>query len=370
MTLLNGFGVVICGMSLLLGIIELSTQKWIRPPAQKTFTYIRLAATQYQTIFVPALGAMVSGLFVSLAASFFYLALTAKEDQGSWPQWVGSSLFIAGAIALTITLRAAFKGVGEPGELARDPFTIRAAAEEYAADPLRGTLDPTFLDKNLTEWEAFIATRAMNISSTRDENKSSTGDESVSSEDKSARLHEVLDDAAKAKSFFPCIGHSICVYFAALCRFPFRFMWPFLGPLFLAVGIGLATFTEVKIDSDSSFHACAVIVGSVALAVTIVLVTTALPTLIYFAARGNRARRWHRVNLTAVEEARESISTARQAYESIKVENAMIKRVLQSADNFLKRPIPATEVQPERALVLGALRVSITWRSIPKAGRG
>jgi hypothetical protein len=361
-TTLIGVGGLICIMSLILGIVEISTLKLIRPPQQKTFSYIRLAATQYQTIFVPALGALVSGLFVSLAASFFYLGLTA-EKQESWPQWVGSGMFIAGAISLTVTLRAAFKGVGEPGELARDPFTIRAAANEYAADPRRGTLDPTFLNERLSEWVTYISTRAMNISSTRVMNESSKM--------RSDRLGGVLDKGSKVDEFWRGIRSSICVYFVALSRFPFRFMWPLLGPLVLAAGVALYMLTESKLDVGSSIRPY--FGASVLMALALVL------TLIYCAARGNRARLWHRVNLTAVEDASKSISAAQLAHGAIKLDDARIERVLQSADVFLKRQSlatevrpeinPATELQPDRALVLGALRVSITWRSIPKAGR-
>lgn len=383
-TTLIGVGVLICIMSLILGIVEISTLKLIRPPKQKTFSYIRLAATQYQTIFVPALGAMVSGLFVSLAASFFYLGLTGKPAEAwtcnpaealtgkpaaawrcnpaealtgipeeTWPQWVGAIMFISGAIALAVTLRAAFKGVGEPSELASDPFTIRAAAEEYAADPRRGTLDPAFLDAKLSDWMTFIPTRAMNISSTRGMKKSSTN--------RSEILGEVLDASSEKKSWRGGIGASIRVYFAALRRFPFRFMWPLIGFLSLETGVFLFAFTEAELDFLGSIR------PYVALAVALVL--PALSTLFYFTTRGNRARLWHRVNLVAIEDARKSISAARQAQEDITAENARIKQVMQSADDFLKRQNSGVEVQPERPLVLGALRVSITWRSIPKTRR-
>lgn len=361
-TTLIGVGMLICIMSLILGIVDISTLKLIRPPKQKTFSYIRLAATQYQTIFVPALGAMVSGLFVSLAASFFYLGLTGKPAE-TWPQWVGAIMFISGAIALAVTLRAAFKGVGEPSELASDPFTIRAAAEEYAADPRRGTLDPTLLDARLNDWIAFIPTRAMNISSTRGMKKSS--------KIRSKLLGKVLDAASEKKSWRGGIGASTRVYFAALRRFPFRFMWPLIGFLLLETGVFLFAFAEAELDFSSSYRPY--------LALAVALVLPAISTLFYCTARGNRARLWHRVNLVAVVDARESISVARQAQEEITAENDRIKRVLQSADDFLKRQNsevevqpesdPATEVQPERSLVLGALRVSITWRSIPKARR-
>ncbi|MGP5027070.1 hypothetical protein ACTXI4_18145, partial [Glutamicibacter ardleyensis] len=66
-TLLIGGGGLWVSLSFLLGIVELATLRTIRPPKRQTFTYIRLAATQYQTVFAPAMGALLSGLMVSIA---------------------------------------------------------------------------------------------------------------------------------------------------------------------------------------------------------------------------------------------------------------------------------------------------------------
>lgn len=49
----GGLGIL---MSFLLGVIELATLGAIRPPKRQTFTYIRLAAAQYQTVVLPTLG--------------------------------------------------------------------------------------------------------------------------------------------------------------------------------------------------------------------------------------------------------------------------------------------------------------------------
>lgn len=89
-------------LSFLLGIVELATLRTIRPPKRQTFTYIRLAATQYQTVFAPAMGALLSGLMVSIAGSFFYESFIEQGD--SWKQLAGVVAFIVGAIALTATL--------------------------------------------------------------------------------------------------------------------------------------------------------------------------------------------------------------------------------------------------------------------------
>ena len=86
-TALIGTGGLLVIVNLLAGILELATIRTIRPPEHRTFTYIRLAANQNQTIFAPALGALVSGLLVSISASFFYEGLRLSEP--FWYRYAG-----------------------------------------------------------------------------------------------------------------------------------------------------------------------------------------------------------------------------------------------------------------------------------------
>src|SRR5699024_9830033 len=89
-TVLIGLGVTLAIVSVMLGVVELATIRTIRPPKEKTFSYMRLATTQYRTVFIPAVGALISGLFVSLSASFFYGSLTGRAEP--WYPEAGSSV--------------------------------------------------------------------------------------------------------------------------------------------------------------------------------------------------------------------------------------------------------------------------------------
>lgn len=330
---LIGAGALLVMLSFVAGVVELSTLRSIRPPEQKSFTYIRLAANQYQTLVVPAMGALISGLFVSISASFFYEGLTVHSD--SWRQSAGSAMFIAGAVALAATLRAVLKGVGEPSELARDPFAIRAAAEEYASNPRRGTLEPSFLEQRMDEWRKFISTRSMNITA-----------------DKSSRtLDVVLANASGQRTFWRSVIASVHVYFVAFIRFPFRLGWPFLGFVLLTVGIIWFAVGEFGPRFTQSW-------GPI-VAIAILTAPSAVVTLFYCATRGNRARLWHRINLVAVDDARKAIDAAAEARDAVKAEDAVLQRVLERADMFLQDE-PVAHGRPRAALLLGCIRITIS----------
>src|SRR5699024_11428958 len=62
-------------------------------------------------------------------------------------------------------------------------------------------------------------------------------------------------------------------------------------------------------------------------AVAIFLVIGMAATLFYGAARGNRARLWHRINRDALDHAREAISAAKSAHRSVEAERSEERRV-------------------------------------------
>ncbi|MGP4969105.1 MULTISPECIES: hypothetical protein [Glutamicibacter] len=310
-TLLIGGGGLCVSLSFILGVVELATLRTVRPPKRRSFTYIRLAATQYQTVFAPAMGALISGLLVSISASFFYESLKEQEDSGA--QLVGVVAFIVGAIALTATLWSTLKDVGEPVDLARDPFTIRAAAEESVLEPHNGRLDPEVLAKQLDEWNENISARSMNLSVKRT----------------SQRLHRSLNQGAQTRTFWLSILRSLQVYYAAILRFPFRFIWPIFGLLAVTSGIVWFAIGFAKLPFATSWKPWAV-VGLLTLAGVIF-------TLFYCATRGNRARLWHRINLVALEDARNAIVKAKATHASVTAENELLQRVLTKADKFLQQ---------------------------------
>lgn len=286
-TILIGVGGLLIGLFLILGVAELALLRTIRPPKQKTFAHIRLAENQYQTIIVPALGALVSGLFVSISASFFFESFSENVDEGR--QIAGVLTFLAGAAVLAIMLSAVVKGVGEPKELARDPFTIRAAAEEFAADPRRSPLDPNFLTQRVDEWEKLMSTRAMNITA----------------EKASPQLEKVLERALAQNGFWHCVAASWRIYLAALARFPLRFCWPLVSFVMLSTGTIWYAIAGAELDFFSSWRPW--------FAVGVFVIPSAAIVLFYAAARGNRARLWYRVYVEALAHARDAIRDAHDA---------------------------------------------------------
>lgn len=318
---------------LVIGVLELATVRTIRPPKKQTFAYIRLAANQYQTVFAPALGALISGLFVSLAASFFYASFT--EEENPWPQLAGLTAFVVGAVALTITLWSVLKG-GAPEELARDPFSIRAAADESAAAPRSGALAPAILKQQLDEWKESISARSLNLGV----------------KGGSERLNRRLSEAAQKSGFWTSALRSLCVYYAALLRFPLRFLWPVLGFVVLVVGVVWHGISLAGVWVDNPWQPW----GGVCLVAAFGL----LVTVFYCATRGNRARLWHRINLVALEEARDAISQAEVAHKRVAAEEERVQRILSDAAKFFRKAQGAQVNSDNTLLRFGKFRVSKT----------
>lgn len=330
---LLGVGALCVILNMVLGIIELATLRLIRPAKLKTFAHIRLSASQYQTIIGPAVGALISGLFVSLSASFFYGALTG--GQGAWHQQAGAMILITGMVALVITLHLFLKDFGEPAELARDPSTIRAAADESAANPRGGSLDPDFLTHQLNQWSEYISACSMNLSVKK----------------KSELLDRSLERAAEAHGFWSLVARSFNVYWAAFLAFPTRFMWPLIGFGLFALGTISIAVGDAGLDFTSSARPWIVLI--------LLLTTGAAITVFYCAARGNRARLWYQVNLIGLKDAENAIDAAKAAKVSVEVEDAVLKRVLIRADTFLQQTGTSPDSEPRFLFHFGRIRVSI-----------
>ncbi|MDA4894228.1 hypothetical protein PFZ55_45965 [Streptomyces sp. MS2A] len=336
-TILIGFGGLSVVACLVLSLVEFATVRIIRAPERRTFTYIRLAETQFQTIVAPAMGALLSGLFISISASFFYEGFTRETED--WRQAAGGLTFIAGAVALALTLRSALKGVGEPAALAKDPFTIRAAADEYVTQPREALLTPQVLTTQLAGWAAQIPARSLN----------------VSADVESHRLTEALDRAADATGV-RAIWPSFRVYVAALSRFPFRFGWPTLGLTVFCIGVLWYAFAFADFETRNPW--------APVLASAIMISIGAFLTALYGVARGNRARLWHRVNRRALIDARDAIRRAEQARAVVVEEDARMQRVLTRADDYLRQHTPGSAPGGKRTVLrlrVGRLDLELSW---------
>ncbi|MFF3037073.1 hypothetical protein [Arthrobacter citreus] len=334
-TLLIGVGGLFLLLFLVLAVVELAFLRTIRPPRRKNFAFIRLNATQYQTIFAPALGALISGLFVSISAAFFYEGFTGGQDSADVQ--AGSWVFITGMIVLVITLRLLLKDAGEPAELVREPFSIRAAANESAENPRKKSkdIDPDFLDEQLKNWLEHASARSMNVSVNK----------------KSTRLDQTLGRAAEAKNFWSATLLSLEVYFVALRVFPSRFIWSLLSFALFMVGVLWFAVFESGLNFLTSWRPWT--------AVIVLLCGSAAISVLYCAARGNRARLWHKVNLIGLKEARVAIEEAKEARASVRSQDEMLSRVIQRADRFLSRKRRVSDSNAHLLFNVGRIQLSL-----------
>jgi hypothetical protein len=299
-TTVLGLGVFLVVLNLLLAIAEIALMGTIRAPAPRNFSYMRRESSQYQTVFAPALAALVSGLFVSLSASFFYAGVVGAIDDG---QQFGIVTFALGAVALVVILRLLLKDSLGVAELARDPFAIRAAAEEFALNPRDGALKPELLRQRLSYWESHMSARSLNLSVDR----------------RSDSLDRSLREASTVTGFLAAVRDSLRVYRAAIRCFPLRFGSPLMGfPLFALGVLGVAFLDGSPSGSSPRW------INMIAF-----LLAGLLVALFYCAARGNRARRWHRIHQCGLEQAEQALRS------QVAAEDETLRRVLRRADIFL-----------------------------------
>lgn|GEM_PF-5502555 len=333
---------------LVLGVTELASIRSIRPPAEQTFSRIRGTTLQYQTVFLPAVGALISGLFVSLSASFFYAGVTGQSEP--WQEMVGLALFVVAFVALVITLRSALKNAGDPADMARDPFTIRAAADEYASAPRRALLEPGLLRSQLEEWEGNIVARSLGLAGSA----------------QSPLLRRHLDAAAAANGVGAALPLSLKLYFAACRRFPIRLGWSVIGGGAFVVGAVLVVIAELDAGWMASWRTWA----GLAVLALISGAVMALVVAFYGWARGNRARLWHAIYLRALLDARRAVGRADAAYVDLGRDRARTLRILDRADAFFETLEPRDRVEPRVLLQVGPFQLVLVEKDEDTASPG
>lgn len=302
----GGLGLLVC---IVLGIFEIALLSLIRAPKKNSFSNVRMVASQYQTIVAPAMGALVASLFVSIAASYFYEGISKNED---WRQYAGLGSFFIGLICLATMLRSALKGLDDPASLASDPHTIQAAAEEYSEMPRNAVLEPDVLVQRLKRWQQRIATHSMNISA----------------DVQAPRLDEAFQKAARSHGKAKLTKASILIYCAALRQFPWRFSWPILSAMVYLAGWYWFAFGSGVLNESSIAGWLRVIV--------LPIIVTSLVLAFYFAARGYRAVRWHRVNRIASVKAKRALREATTMQAAVLEETENSKQLYSRVSDFLR----------------------------------
>lgn len=306
-TFLSNFSILLVALNFILTFIEISTICTIHPPKRQTFADIRVKEEQFQTIIAPAMAALVSGLLVSISASFFYSNLV--NESKDWYRYVGLGVFFAAALSLIFTINLALKGGAQAAELARNPFTIRAAAEEFTDDPRYGPVDPGTLSENLKDWTRNRSAHAFNL------------DRDIDCSD----FDKKLDSSAKM-SKWPGLKSSLKIYYLSVRRMPFRFGWPLIGPALLLVSVFVKILIDQDLDSSGVSQWWRPLLNA--------LLFGMISVLFYGTARGNRARLWHRVYQIGRVRAEAAVAEAEKEQDAIRTEDERLKRVLREADKF------------------------------------
>lgn len=338
-TALFGFSAVLIGINFFFALVQFGLVRTVHPPKRQSFAAVRASEQQFQTVVAPAIGALASGLFVSISASFFYSSIVG--DGGDNHRAAGIVLFLVAGLSLSLTIGIALRRGIQATELARNPFTIRAAAEEYTTDPLRGPVEPKTLSQNLSEWTQYRAARSLQIES----------------DVKAPRLDKVLDNTIDSHGFWSALLDSLKIFIFAVVRFPLRFGWPVVCLFFVPVAsIGVIS-TGKEIAGAAVPRLIAIALVAVGLAM--------LSVIVYGVARGNNARLWHRVNRKASLAAEVSIAKAATAHDRVKAENELRKRVLKEADRLFKDSSLSESRSSLFTLSLGRIRVELVHTHRP-----
>lgn len=332
-TALLSISFVLIAANLLFAILELTTVRTVHPPKRQSFATVRASEEQFQTIMAPAVGALASGLLVSISASFFYSSLVG--DGGNAHRIAGLGVFFAAGLSLALTIGMALKRGVQAAEIARNPFTIRAAAEEYANDPRRAPVGPETLSQNLEIWTQYRSARSFNLELNAE----------------APKLDATLDSTICSRGFWSALLDSLAVFLFAVARFPFRFGWPIIGHILLPTSIIGIVITGETLAPSAAPRLLTMF------ALTMCLSTFSV--LFYGTARGNRARLWHRVNHSGKLEAQSAIVKAAAIQDEIRTQEDLQKRVLEEADRLLSNS--AADGPPQNAFTFSFGRIRLEF---------
>lgn len=330
-TALLSISVMLIVANLLFATLELATVRTVHPPKRQSFATVRASEEQFQTIIAPAIGALASGLLVSISASFFYSSLVG--DGGNAYRIAGLGVFFAAGLSLVLTIGMALKRGVQAAEIARNPFTIRAAAEEYADDPRRAPIGPEALSQNLEVWTQYRSARSLNLDLNAE----------------APKLDATLDSTICSRGLWSALLDSLTVFLFAVARFPFRFGWPIIGLILLPTSVIGIVITGQALAPSAVPRLLAMFALTMGL--------SAFSVIFYGSTRGNRARLWHRVNHSGKLEAQKAIEKAAAVQDEIRTEEDLQKRVLEEADRLLSNSVAYGPPQNAFALSFGRIRV-------------
>ena len=269
-----------------MAVSEFIECRWIKSPAEKSFSAIKRESIHHQTVVAPAIAALMGGLFVSVSASFFYAGLTHENDGLSIA--VGLLVFAAAVALLVYLLNLALSDAGDETELVKDPAVIIAAARDIRTNPRQEGITPDFLAGKLDQWVNYAGNYSLRLSPKKRQ---------FSNED---LLNKSLEASGLRQTF--CIACRL--YFAAMKVFKIRFFAPFIGLFLLSI-----SWIFFLAEGRQSDHPNFKLLILAALPVTLIL--AGVVSLFFCFTKGNYARIWYRTYKPIEQRAREEIALAR-----------------------------------------------------------
>jgi len=153
---------LLCGLS---AIVNLATLRSIRPPKREPFPTIRRRELSFRDVLIPGLIALITGLLISVAASFLHDGLT-RNGQGAAA--AGMAIFFIVVIAFAVSAPLVLRKGMEIQDLATDPVTIAAAAKTLYRASRDDVAALQILNSNYRAWQKVQGAQAVTPGSRRE----------------------------------------------------------------------------------------------------------------------------------------------------------------------------------------------------------
>lgn len=141
----------------ILGVVNIFTYWTNRPDKDQSFATILDSEREYRSIVWPGVVTLVTGLLVSLSASFIFVELTSGQEQ--FP--MGSLLFAVAVIMFVVLLRPILKGEAPLEERVRYPQRIIAGAAAVSGEERDDAETVRMLETRLRVWRESAAAFSM-----------------------------------------------------------------------------------------------------------------------------------------------------------------------------------------------------------------
>lgn len=220
--------VIVCeGFLLVLGAVNLITYRSNVPESAQSFAAVRSSENDFRSIVAPAIAALVTGLLVSVSATYAYDALRGKGEDN-----IGASFgfLMVALVILVILLQPLMRGELSTEKLAQHPQRIYLAAKSITGMEEDAPVRISRLRTALKNWTKRSAAYSMGWPAKAESPLMNTA------------LEDVTEDAALP--FLRAFGvvWRTGVVWATLRTAPWRFGWPLYILLVPLAAVATASF--------------------------------------------------------------------------------------------------------------------------------